>query len=55
MRFAQLARNHAKLVVTRSLPLAQGTRSTTTALHVAQEIRRIAYRKKTTIPHSGTN
>lgn len=39
MRFAQLARNHAKLVVTRSLPVAQGTRSTTTALHVAHEIR----------------
>ena len=42
MRFAQRERNQAKLVVTRCLPLAHGTFSTTTALHVAQEIRRIA-------------
>jgi len=42
-------------VVILSLPLAQGTFSTTTRLHVAQSIRRMAYRKKTTMPHSGTN
>ena len=52
---AHPARNHAKLVVIDCLPFAHGTASTTTRLQFPHEMRRIAYRKNTASPHSGTN
>jgi hypothetical protein len=54
MRWAHEARNHIYAFVRWFLPSAQGTLSTVTP-HPPQSTRRIAYRKNTAIPHSGTN